>query len=279
MGWRLTSDIEAYAESTWELLARNPVDHTVALSVLEAVRAGHRWSAHGQMVFGHYEDGAVRGAVSLTPPFEMLLAVVPDDAVADLVGALRREGVSVPGIHGSVPTVERFVASWTSATGQRAVPVREMRLYRLGSLQPPAPAPPGRARRAGTDDLETAVRWLRDFETEAGVPETDVESTLRKAIGDDRVWLWEDRAGTPVALASCTRTAVGVARVAPVYTPPDRRRRGYGAAVTAACTQDALRRGAEDVVLFTDLANPTSNSIYQRIGFAPVRDYDVVRFS
>lgn len=279
MGWWFTDDVEAFAASAWGLLAGNPVEHTVALSVIESVRAGHRWSEHGQMLFGCYDDGEVRGAVALTPPFELLLAIVPDDTVAGLVAALRREGVRFPGVNGGGETVERFVAAWTSATGMRSVPVRQMRLYRLETLRPRAPAPAGRARPAGVDDLETAVRWLREFEAEAGVPATNVESSMRIGIGDRRVWLWEDEAQSVVALASRSPAAVGVARIAPVYTPPDQRRRGYGAAVTAECTQDALSRGAKELVLFTDLANPTSNSIYQQIGYAPVRDYHVVHFA
>ena len=180
----------------------------------------------------------------------------------------------------TVPTnVEGFLAAWTSATGARAVPWHEMRLYRLGTLRPPAPEPPGRARSAGLDDLETAVRWLRACEAEAGVPATNVESTVRRAIDDGRLWLWEDETGSAVALASRTPGAVGVVRIGPVYTPSEHRRRGFGTAITAACTAHALDRGAEHVVLFTDLANPTSNSIYQQIGYAPVGDYKVIRFA
>lgn len=73
-------------------------------------------------------------------------------------------------------------------------------------------------------------------------------------------------------MAARNATAAGVARVGPVYTPAERRRHGYGAAVTAAGTQDALDRGAQQVVLFTDLANPTSNAIYQELGYRPVTD-------
>jgi predicted GNAT family acetyltransferase len=79
-------------------------------------------------------------------------------------------------------------------------------------------------------------------------------------------------------MAGLTDVLSGVARVAPVYTPPERRGAGYGAAVTAAISQLALARGAESVVLFTDLANPTSNSLYRRLGYEPVEDRVVVDF-
>ena len=62
------------------------------------------------------------------------------------------------------------------------------------------------------------------------------------------------------------------ARIGPIYTPPDQRRRGYGSALTADLTQLQLDRGRRFCFLFTDLANPTSNSIYQQIGYRPVSD-------
>jgi predicted GNAT family acetyltransferase len=279
MGWRCTTDVEPYATAAWTLLARDPVQHTVPLSVIESVRAGHRLSDEGQLWFAYYDDGSVRGAVSLTPPFDLLLAAVPGDTLAELIETLLRDGVSVPGINGTVETVERFVAGWTSATERRAVPVHRMRLYELETLRPAHPAPPGHARPADIDDLDTAVRWIRRFQSEAGVTAADVASMARAAIDDERMWLWEDDAHSAAALASRTSAAVGVARIAPVYTPPELRRRGFGTAVTAACTHDALARGAERVVLFTDLSNPTSNSIYQQLGYTPVRDYAVTRFA
>jgi predicted GNAT family acetyltransferase len=73
-------------------------------------------------------------------------------------------------------------------------------------------------------------------------------------------------------MAAVTAPAAGVARVGPVYTPPAHRRRGHGSAVTAAATTAAIAGGAEDVVLYTDLANATSNAIYQAIGYRPDHD-------
>jgi predicted GNAT family acetyltransferase len=70
----------------------------------------------------------------------------------------------------------------------------------------------------------------------------------------------------------------GMVRIAPVYTPPEHRCCGYGAAATAAVSQTAVDAGAQEVVVFTDLANPASNTIHQRIGYQPLDDYLVVSF-
>jgi GNAT superfamily N-acetyltransferase len=278
VSWRLTDDVDAFADCAWELLATDPARQTVALSIVEQLRAGHRWS-DAPALFGWYADGeAVRGAVCMTPPYEMLLAAVPDDTVADLVEALRAAEVALPGVNGDVPAVERFAAAWRAGTALHARTVFDQRLYALGTLRPPDPLPPGRARPGADADLDLATRWLRAFQEEAGVPATDVARAARASIDDRRLWLWEDEGGAVVALAGRTAPAAGVSRIAPVYTPPASRRRGYGTAVTAACTAEALARGIEHVVLFTDLANPTSNAIYQRIGYRPVTDRRVVRF-
>ncbi|MDP9221657.1 MAG: GNAT family N-acetyltransferase [Actinomycetota bacterium] len=277
MSWSFTDDVEVYAERAWELLAARPAENTVALTVVESLRAGQRWSTE-PMLFGWYEAERVSGAVSMTPPYELLLAAVPDGATDDLVAALRSRSVPVNGVSGDPPTVDRFTRVWTAGSAPLAATTMHMRLYVLGTLRPPMPPATGRARPAGAADVDAMAGWFTDFQREVGVPAVDVEPIVRDRVRNGLLWLWEDDAGSPVSLAGRNRSAAGVARVGPVYTPPQHRRLGYGAAVTAACTGDALERGADTVVLFTDLANPTSNSIYQQIGFRPVRDHKVVHF-
>lgn len=275
--WEFTDDVEVYAERAWGLLAVAPAENTLALTVIQSVRAGRRWS-EDPMLFGWYEAGHTAGAVSMTPPYELLLAAVPDHAVGELVSGLRARAVRIPGVNGEVATADRFAAAWTAGSPLRATPAMRLRLYVLGTLRPPTPPPPGRPRRAGQADFAGVAGWFTAFQSEGGVHAVDVGPVVRDRIEAGLVWLWEDTAGTAVSIAARNRTAAGVARVAPVYTPPEHRRHGYGTAVTAACTRDALDQDAEHVALFTDLANPTSNAIYQQIGYRPVRDQQVIHF-
>lgn len=279
MGWRFTDAVDEYADRVRDVLAAEPERHTVALTVMEAVRGGQRWS-DAPMHFGWWEEaGVVHGAVSLTPPFPLLLTLVPPGSVDGLVAALRERGAPVSGVNGERDLAEEVARRWCAANGLRAATAMEQRLYRLDRLVPPDPPPPGAARRASAADLDLVVGWFGDFHAEAepSAGPSDLAGLVRGRVEAGLVWLWED-GGAPVAMAGRNPTAAGVARVGPVYTPPARRRRGYGAAVTAACTGDALDRGAAGVVLFTDLANPTSNAIYQAIGYRPVRDRVVLRF-
>ena len=171
-----------------------------------------------------------------------------------------------------------FAAAWQEHTGQPAHTGMRMRLYALDTLLPPDPPPPGTARTADATDRDLLLAWLDAFQDEAQ-PAGPNES--ERVVNDRVAWgglvLWEHE-GRPVSLAGRNRTAGGQARVGPVYTPPGLRGRGFGGAATAAITQAALDDGAEGVVLFTDLENPTSNTLYQRLGYRPISDWAVIRF-
>jgi RimJ/RimL family protein N-acetyltransferase len=151
------------------------------------------------------------------------------------------------------------------------------RLFRLGVLEPPEPHPHGAARVATTADRALVRDWFAAFEEEATGGGPVRASLIDDRLGYGGVLLWE-AGGEPVALAARTRVAAGTARIGPVYTPPEHRRHGYGAAVTTAVSRAAMDAGASHVVLFTDLANPTSNGVYQRIGFRGVGDRLVLGF-
>jgi RimJ/RimL family protein N-acetyltransferase len=224
------------------------------------------------MLAVHESADGVDGVVLMTPPHNLLIAEVPEGAMQSLVDALAAGPTAVPGVHGPREVAEDFAGRWRAATGRKVAGTTEMLLYVLGELAPPDPAPPGGARQAAPDDLDAVHRWQIDFEVEVHGERTSADEELERSRAMARIeagciWLWHDAGGRLVSLAGSQPAQAGVARVGPVYTPPADRRRGYGTAVTAACTQGALDAGAEHVVLFTDLANPTSNAIYRQIGY------------
>jgi predicted GNAT family acetyltransferase len=139
-------------------------------------------------------------------------------------------------------------------------------------LLPPDPPPPGRARIAAPADSGLLLGWLEAFRREADPSAGPVEERLvadRLSYGGFTLW---ETGGGPVSLAGVTRAVAGQARIGPVYTPPERRGQGFGGAVTAAVSQAARNAGVAEVLLYTDLANPTSNALYQRLGYEPVSD-------
>jgi len=106
----------------------------------------------------------------------------------------------------------------------------------------------------------------------------DLAASIRERFSYGGLTLWEAD-GKPVSVAGLTRRAAGMVRVGPVYTPPELRGHGYASAATAEVSQAALAAGAEEVLLYTDLANPVSNAIYQRLGYQEIEDRIVLSFS
>ncbi len=223
--------------------------------------------------------GAVTAAYFRTPPYRLQLTPLTGaeaEALADFLAALDEP---LPGVSGVHDTAAAFAAAWQRRTGVTGTPYSRQRLYRLGTLTPPEPAPPGRARVAVAADREQVACWYGEFSEEVGAPPAP-DGGLGWA--DDRIafggiTLWEGPDG-PASMAAATPVLAGTVRLADVYTPARLRGRGYAGAVTAAVSRAASAAGADEILLFTDLANPTSNALYQRLGYRPVRDFTVYSF-
>lgn len=279
MPWSFSDDPHRYAEHVLELLTEQPDANTVPLTVLETLRAGQRFSDLDPLFAWFEAGGVVTGAILMTPPYGVLIGVLPPGSEDELIAGMRERAAETPDVMGSADAAGRFAASWTADTALSTELAMRQRAYTLDGLRPPEPMPAGRARPAVPADLDLVMDWIAQFhdEAEASSASPQPEIYLRR-IELGLLWLWQDGRGNPVSMAARNITVVGVSRIGPVYTPPEFRRHGYGAAVTAACTQDALDCGARQVVLFTDEANPTSNGIYQRIGFRALDDRLILRF-
>jgi RimJ/RimL family protein N-acetyltransferase len=188
-------------------------------------------------------------------------------------------GRRIPGVNVGQEAADAFAAAWRDRTGDVVAVYRRMRLFRLGELIPPRPWPEGTARLAAGTERDLLARWFGAFAREVGDPPGQDHSQAaagRLAYGGITVW---EAGGVPVSVAGRTRAVAGMVRVGPVYTPPELRGRGYAGAATAAVSQAALDAGLREVVLYTDLANPTSNALYQRLGYRPVEDRVVLSFT
>lgn len=280
MAWMTTADVAAFFASAGGLLRSAPAENTILLTTAAAVRdRGPGAFGDTAPLFGWWhEDGQPAAAFVHTPPYPAVITALTRTAGADLAGEFAGRGRRLCGVNGDPGSAAVFAAAWREHTGQSAEVTLRTRLYRLAQLRAPDSPPKGRARLATTGDRALVISWLEAFGREAD-PGAPGEAEL---VADDRlsfhgVTLWE-AGGEPVALASLHRAVAGQVRVGPVYTPVHRRRQGFGGAVTAAACRAALAAGARDVVLFTDLANPTSNMLYQRLGFRAISDRVVLAF-
>ena len=253
----------------WDPLSTNVVGVVAARVAAGAEPASddHLWAT----VEGG--DGTVLGVAMHTPPHALFVSRMPIEAVAVLASALADAGRALPGVNGAVSTTSAFADAWAVRTGQASSVLAAMRMYCLGELVRPSGVAGRCGAAAGPAETALVAEWFGAFHDEAqphaAVQDWRASAQRRVAAGEVHLWYVD---GAPVSLAAVTAPAAGVARVGPVYTPPGHRRRGYGAAVTAGATGAALATGAKHVALYTDLANPTSNSIYQAIGYRPDHD-------
>ncbi|GIE33521.1 N-acetyltransferase [Actinoplanes italicus] len=279
MSWHITSDVSAFAETAGEFLRSSPVRHTTLLTVVGTLRSRglHAYGANDPILGWWTSDsGEVTGALVQTPPYPLTLTQVPPEAVPELVEALGTHPMGAANVLAG--DVDAFTEAWTAKHGGTAEHGMRTRLYQLATLTPPDPLPPGTDRRATVADRPTLISWFRDFHEYIGEKSDILDELVDDRMAHGGVVLWES-GGVPVSMAVHTRPVAGMVRVQYVWTPPEHRRQGFGGAATAAATRNALDAGATDVVLFTDLANPTSNALYPRLGYRPIEDRAVVEFS
>ncbi|MER5603309.1 GNAT family N-acetyltransferase [Streptomyces sp. NPDC002265] len=280
-GWHLTEDLDEFLARSGDFLRTRPALHTVALTVTETlrVRGMHTYGSEAP-VFGLLRQaGEVRAAFLRTPPQSLSPTRLTPEQADSLAARLAALGHRLPGVNADHDTATAFAEAWQRHTGATPTLHRRHRLYRLGDLTPAQPLPGGRARVAGPQDRRQLMRWYREFTAAAGIAQSmDAGSWADARIARAGITFWETPDGTPVSMAGATAMVAGQIRVAPVYTPARLRGHGYAGAVTVEVSRAALAAGAQEVVLFADLANPTSNGLYGRLGYRPVADFAVYEF-
>jgi predicted GNAT family acetyltransferase len=227
------------------------------------------------------EAGRAVAAVAIcTPPHHLVLGHTrTPEAIALIADDVRQVHPDLPGVQGPPGVSRAFAEAWHRLTGRGARLAMAQRIYALTTVSPVSGVP-GSLRHATRADRGLLLEWVRAFLTEAfpdpelGGVERSVDARLSSPVGG--IYLWED-AG-PVSLVGFSGPTPHGIRIGPVYTPPEHRRKGYASAAVAAVSQLLLDAGRQVVFLFTDLANPTSNRIYQAIGYRPVADVDDYRF-
>ncbi|KUO14838.1 GNAT family N-acetyltransferase [Streptomyces dysideae] len=280
--WYVTEHLDGFLSRAGGFLRSRPDLHTVHLSVTEMLRTrGPRTYGDEPPLFGVLEqDGEVRATYFRTPPYRLNVTPLTPAEADSLAAHLAALGHPQPGIIGTRDTADAFIAAWHRHTGAKATLRQRQRLYRLGMLTAPSPAPEGRPRVADTGDREQLIRWYGEFLGAIGDHAAADAATWADArISYGGLTFWETPDGTPVSMAGVTPAVAGQVRVAPVYTPAHLRGRGYAGAVTAEVSRSVLTSGIREVLIFTDLSNPTSNGLYRRIGYRAVADFAVYDLS
>ena len=213
--------------------------------------------------------------VQSPPEYPATLTPMGPRAVMVLVDAIAEAGVTLPGVYGDAATAASFAGQWSERCKSVATPFQGTRLYELLELGE-VPRTEGHLRQAGPRDRSLMILWTSAFQDEIGESANDTELRVDRALAAGQIWLW-DQTGETTSMTVSREPAQGVVRLSGVYTPPKRRKHGYAAACVHALSKH-LRGHGYRCILYTDLGNPTSNSIYRRIGYKAVAEALRYRF-
>lgn len=280
---RRVDSVEQFIAAAGEFLVAREAKHNLILGICSGLQAlaaldDPTGDATPTFIVVSSGDRVVLAAVR-TPPYNLVLSEVDEADGATALDALADAltGEDLPGVLGPAEHVGTFASRWCAANSREPRRTMSERIMQLTAVRPPSPTP-GQIRRAVPADRPLVVAWFEAFGSEAlpDAPPTDMEALVDRRLADGGVFLW-DRGGPVSMTVAGSRTPNGI-RIGPVYTPPEHRGQGYASACVAAVSQAQLDAGRRLVCLYTDLANRTSNHIYQEIGFEPVRDVDAWRF-
>ncbi|MDH4117130.1 MAG: GNAT family N-acetyltransferase [Acidimicrobiia bacterium] len=285
MGVEVTfyDDPAVFAELAEPLLAADPLSTTVIGTVARITadsRSRGEVSERSEWWALVREDGVLASAAMLAEggrAVGMFAGPMSDRAAHAIAGALLDRGEIPVGVNGALPAARLIADRLAAATGRAVGVLQRSRLHLLGELIEPAGIP-GRARLARIEDVEVVRPWLEVFEAEAAIqagrddpgPETVPATSVVRLVEQERLWVWEHE-GQVVHATGHNPPVHGVARIAPVYTPPDFRGKGFAKGCVAAVSRHLTDRGLQ-VCLYTDLDNQTSNHVYATLGFMPFVD-------
>jgi predicted GNAT family acetyltransferase len=273
---RRAADAAAFLQAARSFLEDREAERNLPFSIARQC-ADDPAGYEGPNYFATVGGGAAVDGIALMTAPHRVQAFMPADAAAVVADDLTATRWPVPGVFGPEAAAHAFAQAWAERHRAQFAAHRRLRSFELTGVTPVSGVP-GAMRQAADSDLATVAAWYRAFidETEFPISANAASEMGRRALRQGRVHLWEHT--EPVAQAVVVGATPRGVRIGMVYTPPDRRGRGYAKALTGALSQQCLDRGAAFCVLFTDLSNPVSNAIYPKVGYRPIADFEEIDF-
>jgi uncharacterized protein len=269
----------AFFHHALPFLVTHEAENNLILGTSETIR--QHQDIYPNAYFSVVEDSdGIALVVMMTPPYGPVLSYCESfEAVVESARDLFDLHTSLPGINGPKSYSKRFAEAWNELTGTPFRLSMSERIFKLTQVTP-SRTPSGRFRAATVLDRPILIDWYNAFDVEALGTFDHTGNDRRVDDGMDfktrGLFLWEDQ--IPVSMAGFSGPTPHGMRIGPVYTPQEFRGKGYASALVAALSQMLLDGGRQFVFLYTDLANLTSNHIYQTMGYEPVCDVDLFKF-
>ena len=269
--------IERFKNEVEPFLEKNEVINNLPLGIVKALSKNINRYGDKNPFLGLVKDDKenIILITIMTPPHNLIVTGEGhnlEEAVIEAVNYLINQNIKIPGVIAIPNVAEMFVNLWIHKTGSSVETTMSQRIYRLDKVDNVTDSP-GRLRKADMKDFDLIKEWASNFIEDCfgeGLTDERAEKTALNLIDDKRLFIWDDNG--PVSMACKSRPTKNNIAIGEVYTPPIYRGKGYATSCVAALSQLLLDEGYKFCSLYTDLANPTSNSIYMKIGYKPIAD-------
>jgi predicted GNAT family acetyltransferase len=280
MNYNRYYNVNAFLDKALDYIEKDEATNNLMLGVCFRLQEGGSYSELEPFFSTiENENGIVLAAV-MTPPNPLILygENYDDNALEILAEKLMKANINLSRVIGEKTISRRFAQVWAEKNNIGFKLNMNLRVYFLDKVNEVENVR-GYLRIAKEEDKALIAKWIYNFDRDANTGEPDMEKAIKMAetkIKDGEIYLWEDN--VPVAMAASSRKTKNGIVISLVYTPKELRGRGYASACVAELSKELLDRGNKFCALFTDLSNPTSNSIYMKIGYKPISDFDNYSF-
>ena len=192
--------------------------------------------------------------------------------IVKLAKELSKVYPDIPGLIGNKEIVQKLAEELAVLENKKTNVVMKQGVYALQQIKKKWNED-GIFREITNDELPLIEKWIYQFCEDVKLPTTkeEAEQTAHTLITNNRLFGLEVD-GKLVSVAAKTRPTKNNITVNFVYTPKEARKKGYASNCVAALSQRMLDEGYKTTTLYTDLANPTSNKIYQEIGYEQIAE-------
>ncbi|MCL2387415.1 MAG: GNAT family N-acetyltransferase [Defluviitaleaceae bacterium] len=288
MMFKLFTDVHDFYRESFDLLMRHEAQNSLVLGNLIIGHEGtdkSEWRDPAKWLMATVEnENGVQLVALRTPPHHLTMYAkdnrIDDEVLECLVKGLA--GHEITGVTTEKELASRFAKAYCDVNGLAYETEFNQRVYELSRVNPVPRV--GTLRRVEKRDMSFLPFWVEGFHFHVGV---DKSAEMMKVPQDwdvyhnrilhRKLYILEVE-GIPVSMAGIPRATPTICAVGPVYTPPYFRGKGYATSCVAKLSQLLLDQGFAKCALYTDLANPTSNSIYQKIGYTAICDSIMLNF-
>ena len=261
-----------------DYLLQQEGEHNLLLGVIQSLIVDpNRYESQPYLVSVE-KDKTIIGVAIRTPPYGLLLSKMVDLVAAEaLAQDIYNQQKSLPNVSSFPKEAKAFSDVWKTLTTQSDQLTMDLIIHQLTQVQP-IPKSSGFLRLATESDRSFLIQWHDDFTQEVmHTTPINSEQIVNSNLSQKSLYFWEDV--VPVSMAAAKGSPPNGGRIGPVYTPPNYRKKGYASSCVAALSQKLLDQGCRACFLFTDKDNPTSNHIYQMIGYQPICDWHQYSFN